>query len=39
MSYDLSIFQQGLHELKIELTDAQLNQFLEYYELLIEKTK
>lgn len=39
MSYDLSIFQQGLHELKIELTDAQLNQFLEYYELLIEKNK
>lgn len=37
--YDITAFQKGLSELNIELTENQVNQFLEYYELLIEKNK
>lgn len=39
MKYDISRFQHGLSELNIELTDFQTDQFLRYYELLIEKNK
>lgn len=39
MKYDISRFQHGLSELDIELTDVQIDQFLRYYELLIEKNK
>jgi 16S rRNA (guanine527-N7)-methyltransferase len=34
--YDLSKFKNGLNELGISLSDRQLEQFMEYYELLIE---
>ena len=37
--YDLSSFEQGLEELKIVLNDKQIKQFLEYYELLVERNK
>lgn len=39
MEYDLSKFMQGCRELDIELSDKQYQQFLTYYELLIEKNK
>lgn len=39
MSYDLTKFLNGLHELEISLTQEQINQFLVYYEMLIEKNK
>lgn len=37
--YDLTVFQEGLRELEISLSQKQLEQFLMYYELLIEKNK
>ena len=37
--YDLSGFQTGLDELNIRLSEAQIGQFLSYYELLIETNK
>lgn len=39
MNYPLDKFKQGLEKLKIELTDKQIEQFLKYYEMLIEKNK
>lgn len=38
-SYDTSSFEKGLEELKISLSDRQMQQFLEYYELLSEWNK
>lgn len=39
MSYDLAKFKHGLKELRITLTDHQIEQFLQYYEMLVEKNK
>ena len=39
MSYDLTNFKHGLEELNVSLTDVQIAQFLQYYEMLIEKNK
>ena len=39
MEYNLSKFQHGLEKLKITLSDEQLDQFIKYYELLIEWNK
>ena len=39
MNYDLTKFKHGLKELNISLTDQQIEQFLQYYEMLIEKNK
>lgn len=34
--YDISVFEEGLQELKIDLTENQIGQFVKYYELLVE---
>ena len=39
MNYNLEQFKEGLKELQIELSDKQINQFLKYYELLVETNK
>lgn len=39
MSYNLDKFHKGLDELGISLTEEQVNQFIQYYELLVEKNK
>lgn len=39
MSYNTKKFTQGLTNLKLELTEKQIEQFLKYYEMLIEKNK
>ena len=39
MSYDLTKFKHGLEELNITLTDEQIERFLQYYEMLVEKNK
>ena len=39
MSYDLTKVKHGLEELNITLTDEQIEQFLQYYEMLVEKNK
>lgn len=39
MEYQLERFQDGLKELDIFLTEEQLNQFLTFYELLVERNK
>lgn len=39
MSDQLKKFYKGLDELGISLTEEQMNQFVQYYELLIEKNK
>lgn len=39
MEYNLDKFKSGLKKLKIELTKNQLQQFLTYYQMLIEKNK
>lgn len=39
MAYDLTILEQGCSELGISLTDRQKEQFVSYYEYLIEKNK
>ena len=39
MSYDLTKFKHGLEELNITLTNEQIEQFLQYYEMLVEKNK
>ena len=39
MNYNTEKFRQGLANLKLELTDKQIEQFLKYYEMLIEKNK
>jgi 16S rRNA (guanine527-N7)-methyltransferase len=38
-NYDLEHFKKGLSNLKIECTEEQLQQFLTYYEMLVEKNK
>lgn len=37
--YSLETFKEGLKELEIELTEKQFQQFIAYYELLVEKNK
>lgn len=39
MAYDVIKFQSGLDELNITLSDEQINQFMQYYELLVETNK
>jgi len=39
MNYNTEKFRQGLSNLKLELTEKQIEQFLKYYEMLIEKNK
>lgn len=39
MNYSLDAFKKGLSELEIELSEKQMNQFIEYYEMLVEKNK
>ena len=39
VSYHLEKFLDGLEELHISLTDAQIGQFVTYYEMLVEKNK
>jgi len=37
--YNVDLFLKGLEELNISLTENQINQFLDYYDMLIEKNK
>lgn len=39
MNQGIMDYKEGLLELNIELSDAQISQFMDYYELLIEKNK
>jgi 16S rRNA (guanine527-N7)-methyltransferase len=39
MTYNLELFQKGLSKLNIDLSETQYDQFVRYYELLIEKNK
>lgn len=39
MNYNTEKFHKGLEELKVTLTEKQIEQFLKYYEMLIEKNK
>lgn len=39
MGYNLDSFEKGLDELHISLTDLQKNQFIKYYELMVEWNK
>lgn len=39
MGYDLTLFEKGLEELSISLSQEQKRQFVTYYEYLIEKNK
>ena len=39
MSYDLTILENGCAELGIELAQQQKDQYIQYYEYLIEKNK
>lgn len=39
MAYDLTKFEKGLEDLGISLSENQINQFIQYYELLVEKNK
>jgi 16S rRNA (guanine527-N7)-methyltransferase len=39
MDRNMNIFKKGLEELNIELNNIQFNQFMDYYEILIEKNK
>ncbi len=39
MLYDLTILENGCAELGIELTQQQKDQYIQYYEYLIEKNK
>lgn len=39
MTYILEKFLKGLEELQIELSDNQIQQFIRYYEMLVEKNK
>ncbi|MFT4144855.1 MAG: 16S rRNA (guanine(527)-N(7))-methyltransferase RsmG [Mobilitalea sp.] len=36
---DLNVFQKGLEKWNIELSDTQYDQFMDYFELLVEKNK
>lgn len=37
--YNIELFQSGLKNLEIELSDSQIKQFINYYELLVEWNK
>jgi len=39
MNYNTENFKKALENLKLELTEKQIEQFLKYYEMLIEKNK
>ena len=39
MPYNLDKFEAGLKELSLELTEEQKQQFLTYYEMMVEKNK
>ena len=39
MKQAIDVFKKGLEELNINLSDIQIAQFIDYYELLIEKNK
>lgn len=39
MEYNLEKFKSGLNKLKIDLSEQQIQQFLKYYEMLVEKNK
>lgn len=39
MNYNTVKFRQGLANIKLEITEKQIEQFLKYYEMLIEKNK
>lgn len=39
MNYDLTILEKGCEELGIELSDRQKEQFIQFYEYLVEKNK
>ena len=39
MEYDLTLFEKGLEELGIALSEDQKKQFITYYEYLVEKNK
>ncbi len=39
MTYNLEKFLKDLEELQIELSDNQIQQFIRYYEMLVEKNK
>lgn len=39
MEYNTDKFKSGLNDLGIELTEKQIDQFLTYYEMLVEKNK
>ena len=39
MKYQLEKFQFGLERLNLELTEEMINQFLNFYEMLMEKNK
>ena len=39
MTYNLEKFLKGLEELQIELSENQIQQFIKYYEMLVEKNK
>ena len=39
MNYNLEKFLKGLEELHIQLTEEQIQQFIKYYEMLVEKNK
>ena len=39
MEYDLTLFEKGLEELGITLSQDQKKQFITYYEYLVEKNK
>ena len=39
MNYDLTLLKQACEEYKISLTSEQEQQFIQYYELLIEWNK
>ena len=39
MKYNTSKFEKALQDLNIELSEKQMNQFMQYYEMLIETNK
>lgn len=39
MRYHLDKFKEGLRELNINLTEDQMNQFMDYYEIMVETNK
>ena len=39
MAYQLDQFKKGLADLNITLSETQMNQFIQYYEMLVEKNK